>query len=123
MSYTGGTVLAMAGKDCVCIATDLRFGEQMTTIAVDQKKVHRVAEGVYVGLAGFASDAKTVLDKLEFRKSLYELRENRKISPKVYYVSSLSTFPRWWPRCCRTFSTSIASVATSQSRSWRVSIP
>ena len=39
MSYTGGTVLAMAGDGCVCIATDLRLGEQMTTIATDVKKV------------------------------------------------------------------------------------
>lgn len=39
MDYNGGTVLAMAGDECICIASDLRFGEQMTTVAVDQKKV------------------------------------------------------------------------------------
>ncbi|VDM50738.1 unnamed protein product [Toxocara canis] len=39
MSYNGGTVLAMAGNECVCIATDLRLGEQMTTIATNVKKV------------------------------------------------------------------------------------
>lgn len=39
MSYTGGTILAMAGNDCVCIASDLRLGEQMTTIATNMKKV------------------------------------------------------------------------------------
>ncbi|GMT16737.1 hypothetical protein PFISCL1PPCAC_8034, partial [Pristionchus fissidentatus] len=83
MSYTGGTVLAMAGDGCVCIASDLRLGEQMNTMAVDQKKVHKISDKVYVGLAGFHSDAKTVLDKIMFRKSLYELRENRCIKPKV----------------------------------------
>lgn len=39
MSYSGGTILAMAGNDCVCIASDLRLGEQMTTIATNMKKV------------------------------------------------------------------------------------
>lgn len=39
MSYNGGTILAMAGNECVCIATDLRLGEQMTTIATNVKKV------------------------------------------------------------------------------------
>ncbi|MFH4982412.1 hypothetical protein AB6A40_009121 [Gnathostoma spinigerum] len=83
MSYNGGTVLAMAGNECVCIASDLRLGEQMTTIATDVKKVHKISDKVYVGLAGFHSDAKTVLDKVLFRKNLYELRENRKIKPEV----------------------------------------
>ncbi|CAJ0581373.1 unnamed protein product, partial [Mesorhabditis spiculigera] len=83
MSYNGGTVLAMAGNECVCLATDLRFGEQMTTVAVDQKKIHKISDKAYLGLAGFASDAKTVLEKVQFRKSLYELRENRKMKPEV----------------------------------------
>lgn len=39
MSYNGGTVLAMAGDQCVCIASDLRFGEQMLTVATGIKKV------------------------------------------------------------------------------------
>lgn len=39
MSYNGGTVLAMTGHECVCIATDLRLGEQMTTVATNVKKV------------------------------------------------------------------------------------
>lgn len=68
---------------CVCIASDLRIGEQMTTIATDQKKVHKVTDKVYVGLAGFQSDARTVLEKIMFRKNLYELRENRNIKPQV----------------------------------------
>ncbi|VDO92675.1 unnamed protein product, partial [Heligmosomoides polygyrus] len=71
------------GEKCVCIASDLRIGEQMTTVAVDQKKVHKIADKVYLGLAGFNSDAATVLEKVTFRKTLYELRENRKIKPAV----------------------------------------
>uniref|UniRef100_A0A0K0F9E0 Proteasome subunit beta n=1 Tax=Strongyloides venezuelensis TaxID=75913 RepID=A0A0K0F9E0_STRVS len=83
MSYNGGTVLAMAGKDSICIGCDLRYGEQMTTVGTDYKKIHKVADKVYVGMGGFASDAKTLLDKIEFTKSLYELRENRVMKPQV----------------------------------------
>lgn len=83
MSYNGGTILAMAGDQCVCIASDLRFGEQMVTVATNIKKVHKLGEKVYIGLGGFHSDAKTVLDEIIFRKNLYELRENRKIKPEV----------------------------------------
>ncbi|KAI6172154.1 Proteasome subunit beta [Aphelenchoides besseyi] len=83
MDYNGGTVVAMAGEECVCIATDLVLGEQMAVIATDVKKVHKLTDRLYVGLAGFRSDCQTVLDHLQREKSLYELRENRKLSPKV----------------------------------------
>ncbi|GMT20221.1 hypothetical protein PFISCL1PPCAC_11518, partial [Pristionchus fissidentatus] len=45
--------------------------------------VHNLSDKVCVGLAGFHSGAKTVLDKIMFRMSLCELRENRCIKPKV----------------------------------------
>lgn len=97
MSYNGGTILAMAGDQCVCIATDLRFGEQMTTVATSVKKVHKLGEKVYIGLGGFSSDAKTVLDEIAFRKTLYELKEKRKIKPKVAatMVSNLLYYHRF----------------------------
>ncbi|CAD5210265.1 unnamed protein product [Bursaphelenchus okinawaensis] len=83
MDYNGGTIVAMTGDECVCIGTDLRLGEQMTTIATNVKKIHKVSDKVYVGLPGFASDAQTVLNKIEFQKGLYELREKRKLRPEV----------------------------------------
>ncbi|KAI6242713.1 Proteasome subunit beta [Aphelenchoides fujianensis] len=83
MDYNGGTVVAMAGEECVCIGTDLVLGEQMAVIATDVKKIYKLSDRLYVGLAGFHSDCQTVLDHLQFQKGLYELRENRKLSPKV----------------------------------------
>ena len=35
LNYNGGCVVAMRGKNCVAIATDLRFGVQGQTIATD----------------------------------------------------------------------------------------
>uniref|UniRef100_A0A914VT49 Proteasome subunit beta n=2 Tax=Plectus sambesii TaxID=2011161 RepID=A0A914VT49_9BILA len=99
MSYNGGTVIAMAGKECVCVGSDLRIGEQMTTIATNQKKIYKVADKIYLGLGGFHSDTQTVLNTVQFRKSLYELRENRKIKPKVVatMVSNLLYQHRFGP--------------------------
>lgn len=35
LAYNGGSVVAMKGKNCVAIATDLRFGVQAQTITTD----------------------------------------------------------------------------------------
>ena len=39
MSYNGGSVIAMAGKDCVAIASDLRLGVQSLSISSNFQKV------------------------------------------------------------------------------------
>lgn len=39
MQYNGGSVVAMVGKDCVAIASDLRLGNQALTIATNFEKV------------------------------------------------------------------------------------
>ena len=39
MEYNGGSVVAMVGKDCVAIASDLRLGNQALTIACNHEKV------------------------------------------------------------------------------------
>lgn len=40
MSYNGGSIVAMVGKDCVAIASDLRLGNQALTIATNFEKVN-----------------------------------------------------------------------------------
>lgn len=47
MSYSGGTVLAMTGEECLCIGTDLRMGEQMETVATNIKKVFFIYTYIY----------------------------------------------------------------------------
>jgi 20S proteasome subunit beta 3 len=39
MEYNGGSVIAMAGKDCVAIASDLRLGNQMLGISPNFQRV------------------------------------------------------------------------------------
>jgi 20S proteasome subunit beta 3 len=39
LEYNGGAVIAMAGKDCVGICSDLRLGAQALTVSMDFQKV------------------------------------------------------------------------------------
>ncbi|CAB3387722.1 Hypothetical predicted protein [Cloeon dipterum] len=74
----------MKGDNCVAIASDLRFGVQAQTLALDFEKVFPMGPHLYLGLPGLATDTLTVRDRLKFRLNLYELRESRKIHPKTF---------------------------------------
>lgn len=74
----------MKGDQCVAIAADKRFGVQAQTISTDFQKIFEMGSYLYVGLPGLATDTQTVMEKLRFRKNLYELKENRTMSPKVF---------------------------------------
>ena len=40
--YNGGAVLGMAGKNCVAVACDMRYGAQMQTMAIDKNKIFKM---------------------------------------------------------------------------------
>ena len=84
MSYNGGAVIAMKGKDCVAIASDLRYGVELRTITTDFPKVFEINPHLWVGLPGLATDIQTVLQKIHFRVNLYELKEARKMKPTTF---------------------------------------
>lgn len=42
MEYNGGSVIAMVGKDCVAIASDLRLGNQSLGISSNFQKVRYI---------------------------------------------------------------------------------
>ncbi|NXB54162.1 PSB3 protein, partial [Leucopsar rothschildi] len=84
MSYNGGAVMAMRGKDCVAIAADRRFGIQAQTVTTDFQKIFPMGQRLYIGLAGLATDVQTVAQRLKFRLNLYELKEGRQIKPQTF---------------------------------------
>jgi 20S proteasome subunit beta 3 len=47
MELNGGSVVAMAGKNCVAIASDLRLGNQSLTIATNFEKVRWILTSYY----------------------------------------------------------------------------
>jgi len=84
LHYNGGTVVGMAGKDCVGIACDKRIGAQYCTLDTNFSKIYEIEQNIYLGCAGLATDAHTVSQRLKFRKNMFELRENRKVTPKIF---------------------------------------
>lgn len=89
LAYNGGCVIAMAGKDCVAIASDKRFGVQGRTMSSKFQRVFQLGPKLFIGLPGLGTDTKTVSQRLKFRVNMYELRENRRIRPKT--LSALVT--------------------------------
>ncbi|XP_012658367.1 proteasome subunit beta type-3 [Otolemur garnettii] len=59
MSYNGGAVMAMKGKNCVAIAADRRFGIQAQMVTTDFQKIFPMGDRLYIGLAGLATDVQT----------------------------------------------------------------
>ena len=74
----------MAGKNCVAIAADTRFGLQQQTVACDFEKVFKMSDRMFVGLAGLATDVQTLRNTLKFKLALYELREERVMKPEAF---------------------------------------
>ena len=90
----------MTGKECVAIASDLRLGiNQNQTAAVDYSKLHKIHDKLWLGLTGLIADQLTLAQKLRFKHDMYELRENRVMSPKVFasVVSSTLYEKRFTP--------------------------
>ncbi|EJD08453.1 20S proteasome subunit beta 3 [Fomitiporia mediterranea MF3/22] len=84
MQYNGGSVVAMVGKDCVAIASDLRLGMQALTVACNHEKVFPVTDRIYLGLAGLATDVATLRERFRYRVNMYTIKEERDISPETF---------------------------------------
>jgi 20S proteasome subunit beta 3 len=77
MDHNGGSVIAMVGKECVAIASDLRLGNQALGISSNFQRVRSfqpcyyrrmlinfqifpVTDRIYLGLPGLATDVTTL---------------------------------------------------------------
>ena len=91
MQYNGAAVIAMAGKDCVAIASDRRYGIRNQTVGCEMQKVFQMNDKTFVGLTGLATDMQTLEQKFRFRCNMYRLREERDIGCSAFsnMVSSL----------------------------------
>ena len=84
MQYNGAAVIAMAGKNCVAIASDRRYGIRNQTISCEMQKSFQINDKTFIGLTGLMSDAQTLEQKFRFRANMYRLREERDMSPTVF---------------------------------------
>jgi len=99
MQYNGGSVIAMVGKDCVAIASDLRLGNQAQGISSNFEKIFAMTERTYVGLPGLATDVLTLHEQLRYRLNMYTIKEERTMEPEtfIHLVSSTLYEKRWGP--------------------------
>ncbi|KAF8583033.1 20S proteasome subunit beta 3 [Ramaria rubella] len=84
MEYNGGSVVAMVGKNCVAIASDLRLGNQALTVATNFDKIFPVTDRMYLGMSGLATDVSTLRDRFRFRVNMYTIKEEREIEPETF---------------------------------------
>ncbi|EIN04629.1 20S proteasome subunit beta 3 [Punctularia strigosozonata HHB-11173 SS5] len=84
METNGGSVVAMVGKDCVAIASDLRLGNQAQGLAANFQKVFSITDRIYLGLPGLATDVTTLYERFRFRTNMYTIKEEREISPETF---------------------------------------
>ena len=60
-------MIAMRGKECVAVASDLRYGVELRTVTTDFPKVFEVSPHLWVGLPGLATDTQTVMQKIRYK--------------------------------------------------------
>lgn len=99
MDYNGSAIIAMVGKGCIGIAADRRLGQNLTTIDTNFTKIFNLQPRVMVGFSGLATDVQTVRNTLEYRLKLYELREERNMSPQTisFLLSTMLYEKRFGP--------------------------
>ena len=92
-------MLAMAGNQCVGIASDRRFGAYQQTIAMDMERVFKINNRILIGFAGLGTDVATVHEDLKMKTDMFELREDREIKPRTFdsMVSSYLYSKRFGP--------------------------
>ncbi|KAH8034529.1 hypothetical protein HPB51_025448 [Rhipicephalus microplus] len=83
MSYNGGVVVAMKGKECVAIAADRRLGTRGHTISLVFKRIFEMGLKLYCGPPVLATDTKTVEQRLNCRVNLYEFRKGHSVTPET----------------------------------------
>ena len=84
MEYNGGSVVAMTGKNCVAIASDLRLGNQALLLSTQFDKVFKMTDRTYVGLPGLATDVSTLHEKFRYRLNMYRMKEDRETEPERF---------------------------------------
>ncbi|KAK9378015.1 nucleophile aminohydrolase [Kockiozyma suomiensis] len=82
-SINGGSIVAMAGKDCVAIACDMRLGMQALTVSNDFPKIFQYNNS-FIGLTGLGTDVTTLSEVFRYKVNMYNLREERDIEPETF---------------------------------------
>lgn len=83
MEYNGSAMVAMAGKDCVCIGSDLAFNVQMQHTGRTYK-IYQITDKILLGLSGLLTDCVSFYQLVRYHVTMLKLKENRTIQPKSF---------------------------------------
>mmetsp|Transcript_3577 Transcript_3577/g.7392 ORF Transcript_3577/g.7392 Transcript_3577/m.7392 type:complete len:202 (+) Transcript_3577:116-721(+) len=91
MEYNGGCVLAMGGKNCFAIASDLRFGLENFTQGINTPKMFKINKKIFIAMTGLLGDIISIKQGIEYKIALYSKKESKNIKPLVL-ITMLSFF-------------------------------
>ena len=77
-------MVAMAGKNCVAIATDTRLSTELMTIDGNFQRVFKVNDKCLMGLTGLGTDVQTFNSWMKFKNNLYKLKEGRDLKASTF---------------------------------------
>ena len=69
MTMNGGSILAMAGKDCVALAVDKRFGSGPQMVNIAPRHVWTPHPNLLMGFVGFEGDVVSLMQDLKLQVS------------------------------------------------------
>lgn len=99
LQYNGSALIGMAGKNCVALASDRRFGAQQQLISTKMQRIFKINNRTLMGLSGLATDVATVSEEIKMKTELFALREDREMKPSTFdaFVSSMLYARRFGP--------------------------
>lgn len=81
-THYGGSIVALAGKNCISIVSDFRLGAGFITTSKAFTRLHQVTPRCFVGLPLFIPDCQHLLGKIKKYVALFRLDEGREIEPQ-----------------------------------------
>ena len=76
LNYNGGSVLAMAGKECAVVVVDQRFGVGNSLIGEEATRVLDCGERSVVAMRGLQGDVQTFMEDIDARLRLRWIQED-----------------------------------------------
>lgn len=81
-THYGGSIIALAGKNCVAIINDCRLGAGFITTSKTFQRIHQITPRIFIGLPTFVPDCQFLLCKIQKHVELFRLAESRDIEPR-----------------------------------------
>lgn len=77
-------MIAMAGKNCVCIASDTRLSTDLMTVDGNFQRVFKVNDLCLMGVSGLGTDVQTFNSLMKFKMNMYKLKEGKEMKASTY---------------------------------------